>query len=178
MSLKPLSPEAAQDLIADGALLIDIRNADEHAREHIPGARLIPLARLAAQAPSIPPGGAVIFHCRSGQRTRMNAAALAACVDCEAYLLEGGLDAWKRAGLPVTTDRSQPLELNRQVQIAAGSLALAGALLGATVSPWFHALSGFIGAGLVFAGLSGFCGMAKLLARMPWNRRALEASAE
>lgn len=173
MSLKTLSPAAAQRLIADGALLIDIRNPDEHAREHIPGARLIPLGQMSAQPPAVPPGATVVFHCRSGQRTQMNAAALAACVNCEAYLLEGGLDGWKRAGLPVAADRSQPLELNRQVQIAAGSLALAGAVLGATVSPWFHLLSGFVGAGLVFAGLSGFCGMARLLARMPWNRRAL-----
>ena len=66
-----------------------------------------------------------------------------------------------------------PLDLMRQVQIAAGSLALAGAVLAATVSPWFILLSGFVGAGLVFAGLTGFCGMARLLKRMPWNRASL-----
>ena len=60
----------------------------------------------------------------------------------------------------------------RQVQIAAGSLVLAGVLLGAFVAPGFYALSGFVGAGLLFAGVSGFCGMARLLAVMPWNRRA------
>lgn len=176
MPLKPLSPEAAQRLISHGAQLIDIRNADEHARERIPGAHLFPLAQLASQAHGLQPGSAVIFHCRSGQRTQMNATALAACVNGEAYLLEGGLDAWKRAGLPVTTDHSQPLELNRQVQIVAGSLVLTGAVLGATVSPWFHALSGFVGAGLIFAGVSGFCGMARLLVRLPWNRRGMTGS--
>ena len=67
--------------------------------------------------------------------------------------------------------RSQPIELQRQVQIAAGSLALLGVILGATVSPLFYALAGLVGAGLTFAGLTGTCGMARLLQLMPWNRR-------
>src|SRR5690606_5318800 len=65
----------------------------------------------------------------------------------------------------------QPLELQRQVMIAAGSLVLLGVLLGYALSPWLFLLSGFVGAGLIFAGISGFCGMALLLQRMPWNRR-------
>ncbi|WP_312760251.1 rhodanese family protein, partial [Pulveribacter sp.] len=88
---------------------------------------------------------------------------------------EGGLDGWKRAGLPVLRDTSQPLELQRQVQIAAGSLVALGTALGAGVSPWFLLLPGFVGCGLVFAGVSGFCGMARLLVRMPWNRSAAAA---
>lgn len=75
--------------------------------------------------------------------------------------------------LVVVADASQPLELQRQVQIAAGSLIVLGAVLGVAVSPWFHALSAFVGAGLVFAGASGFCGLARVLMRMPWNRNAL-----
>jgi rhodanese-related sulfurtransferase len=90
---------------------------------------------------------------------------------CETYILEGGLDAWKKAGLPVTLDRSQPIDIIRQVQIVAGSLVLLGVVLGAFVAPGFYALSGFVGAGLVFAGTTGFCGMAHLLLLMPWNRR-------
>ncbi|HEX2527584.1 MAG TPA: rhodanese family protein [Geminicoccus sp.] len=85
-----------------------------------------------------------------------------------AYVVEGGLEAWKRAGLPVEQDRRQPIEVMRQVQIAAGSLVLLGAL----VTPWFYALAGFVGAGLVFAGVTGTCGMASLLRHMPWNRPA------
>jgi rhodanese-related sulfurtransferase len=104
-------------------------------------------------------------------RTSANAEALAASANCQAYILEGGLDAWKRAGLPVAFDRSQPIEIIRQVQIAAGSLVLLGVLLGFLWRPEFYALSGFIGAGLLFAGISGWCGMAKLLELMPWNRR-------
>ncbi len=115
-----------------------------------------------------------VFHCRSGVRTLGNAARLSnAAGKCEAYILEGGLDAWKRAGLPITLDRTQPIDIMRQVQITAGSLVLLGIMLGATVSPFIYALSAFVGAGLVFAGSTGFCGMAYVLARMPWNRRAL-----
>jgi rhodanese-related sulfurtransferase len=91
---------------------------------------------------------------------------------CEPFLLEGGLEAWKAAGLPVVRDARAPLELMRQVQIAAGALALLGFTLGVLVHPAFHVKSGFVAAGLVLAGVTGWCGMAKLLAVMPWNRRA------
>jgi hypothetical protein len=70
----------------------------------------------------------------------------------------------------VTRDPRAPLELQRQVQIAVGTMILAGFALAWLVSPWFLALPLFAGAGLVFAGLTGFCGMARLLAAMPWNR--------
>ncbi len=173
MSLKSISPQAASELMNQGAVLVDIRAADEHARERIAAARHVSMDRLQSGGMPLDDASTVIFHCRSGNRTRVNASALRACVACDAYVLEGGLDAWKKAGLPVVADTSQPLELQRQVQIAAGSLIVLGAVLGATVSPWFHALSGFAGAGLVFAGVSGFCGLARVLMRMPWNRNAL-----
>ena len=157
-------------MLARGALLVDIREPDEHAREHIPGAFLWPVGQR--QAP-LQRGAAtaVVFHCRSGARTQAQAARLASVAGCEAFLMEGGLQAWKQAGLPVHVDRRQPLELMRQVQIAAGSLVLLGVLLAATGSPYWLLLAGFVGAGLLFAGVSGFCGMARLLARMPWNHR-------
>ncbi len=172
MPLKPISPQAAQTLLDQGAILIDIRTADEHARERIAQARRVSVDQAAGGALSAEVASAVIFHCRSGNRTQINAQILGTCTVRDAYMLEGGLDAWKKAGLPVITDASQPLELQRQVQIAAGSIILLGVILGATVSPWFYALSGFVGAGLIFAGISGFCGLARVLAKMPWNRRA------
>jgi rhodanese-related sulfurtransferase len=107
-----------------------------------------------------------------GKRTRDNAALLAAKSPCQAYELAGGLNAWHAAGLPVTVDRSQPIEIMRQVQIAAGSLVLLGITLGMFVAPYGYGIVGFVGAGLVFAGATGSCMMAKLLALMPWNRRA------
>jgi hypothetical protein len=78
--------------------------------------------------------------------------------------------------LPVALDRSQPIDIIRQVQIAAGSLVLMGILLGTLLAPGFYALSAFVGAGLMFAGISGFCGMAHLLTLMPWNRRTVRAA--
>jgi len=170
MTLQTIDPVTAKRLIDNGALLVDISEPDEHARERVPGARNTPLSRLG----SLPADAkAIVFHCRSGARTSANAARLAAAAGCESYLLEGGIDAWKKAGLPVATDRGQPIEIMRQVQITAGALVLAGVLLGIWVAPAFLALSGFVGAGLMFAGISGWCGMARLLGLMPWNRRGI-----
>ena len=167
MSLTPISAADAQSMIANGAALVDIREPDEHARARIPGARSMPLARL-EKIQNVP---AVIWHCRSGMRTQANAGALTENSGCDAYFLEGGLDAWRKAGLPVLENRHAPLEIMRQVQITAGLLVLSGVILGFAVSPAFFGLSAFVGAGLMFAGISGWCGMARLLALMPWNRR-------
>jgi rhodanese-related sulfurtransferase len=175
-TLKTISPEFAAQLMRDGAVLVDVREADEHARERIPGARHHALSRLDAEHPARPGDDILIFHCRSGARTQAHAPRLAGSGECETYILEGGIDAWKKAGLPVALDRRQPIELMRQVQIAAGSLALAGVVLGWLVAPEFYLLSGFVGAGLTLAGVTGFCGMARLLALMPWNRRAFAAA--
>jgi rhodanese-related sulfurtransferase len=177
MPLKTIDPKGAAALLRQGATLIDVREPDERAREHVAGSRALPLSRLREGGGAVAGAGPVIFHCRSGSRTQANAETLAAAANCEAYLLEGGLEAWKAAGLPVARDAAQPIELMRQVQIAAGSMVLAGVLLGALVSPAFYGLSGFVGAGLVFAGVTGWCGMAKVLGAMPWNRRAAAARA-
>jgi rhodanese-related sulfurtransferase len=152
------------------AVLIDVREPDEHARERIAGARLAPLSRFDPQTLAGVRDKIAVFHCNSGNRTAQAAARLLGADFAETYQLEGGLQGWKRAGLPVIRDRRAPLPIMRQVQIAAGALVLLGVLLAVLVSPWFMALSAFVGAGLVVAGITGFCGMANLLARMPWNR--------
>jgi len=172
MSLPTISPAQARRLLAQGALLVDIREADEHAREKIAGARPLPLSKLDEADLAVHEGKPVLFHCKSGARTLANAPRLAAKAGdaCEAYIVEGGLDAWMKVGLPVVTDRRQPLELQRQVQIAAGGLVFVGTLLGLLVSPWFFAIPLFVGGGLMNAGITGFCGMARLLVHMPWNR--------
>ncbi|MFV0264033.1 MAG: rhodanese family protein [Kluyvera sp.] len=173
MTAESLSPEEVLALTEQGALLIDIRDADEYAREHIPAARLFPLsaieqgATLKANADTV-----VIYHCQSGNRTRNNLPRLiAAAAPAQVKIVEGGIDAWRQAGLTTVEDKSQPLPLMRQVQIAAGVLILVGVILGYSVSSAFFLLSAFVGAGLTFAGLTGFCGMARLLTIMPWNRR-------
>jgi rhodanese-related sulfurtransferase len=175
MSLPHISPAKAKELIDRGAVLVDIREFDERARSRIPAARHAPLSRLdkleiGTEAP------AVIFHCRSGNRTAGNADRLAQCTDYEAFILDGGIDAWKTAGLPVVENKGQPIEIMRQVQITAGSLVFIGTVLGALVHPGFYALAAFVGAGLMFAGVSGSCMMARLLSFAPWNRGAARAA--
>lgn len=171
MPIKTIAPSEAHRLIDSGASLIDIRAPDEHARERIPGASNVPLDRLSSDAAT---GDVLIFHCRSGMRTGQAAPALAqAAGERDCYILEGGISAWGNAGLPVEKVRGAPIEMQRQVIIAAGSLVLLGALLSVLVAPGWIALAIFVGAGLTFAGVTGFCGMARLLALMPWNRRAV-----
>lgn len=173
MTIATLSPLEARSLIARGARLVDIRDADEYAREHIPGAQLVPLETLKnGAALRAGPEETLVFHCQAGSRTQNNAALLAAAAaPAQVWMLAGGIQAWKAAGLPVNEDKTQPLPLMRQVQIAAGILILLGVALGYAFSSGFFLLSAFVGAGLTFAGITGFCGMARLLALMPWNRR-------
>jgi rhodanese-related sulfurtransferase len=179
MSLPKINPAEAKRFLDQGAILVDIREADEHAREKLAGARHLPLSKLDEAEIALHEGKPVIFHCRSGARTQAHAPRLAGKVGdaCDAFIIDGGLEAWKKAGLPVVTDRRQPIEVQRQVQIGAGSLAFLGTALGVFVSPWFFVVPAFVGAGLVMAGVTGFCGMANLLMRAPWNRRASQAAA-
>ena len=104
-------------------------------------------------------------------RTETNADKLAAAVQpAQAKVMQGGINGWKKAGFNTVVDKKQPFPLMRQVQIAAGSLVLGGTLLGLFAAPGFFAVPLFVGCGLIFAGVSGWCGMAKLLAVMPWNK--------
>lgn len=168
MTVKTITPADAHQLIHAGASLIDIRSPDEHARERIPGAFNIPLDKLSS---TTTPGDVLIFHCRSGMRTGQAASALAkSAAGRECYIIEGGLSAWNGAGLPVEKVPGQPIEMQRQVMIAAGLLVLAGCLSSIFIAPALIWLAVFVGAGLTFAGVTGFCGMAELLALMPWNR--------
>lgn len=173
-TLLPLPPaEVRARLASRHAVLVDIREPDEFARSHVPGAHSVPLSQwdhAPLPAGDGPDNREVIFTCRSGMRTAGACDRLAARVEGPAYVLDGGLDAWGKAGLPLAVDAKAPLEIMRQVQIAAGSLVLLGVVLGFLVAPGFFALAAFVGAGLTFAGATGFCGMARLLMLAPWNR--------
>lgn len=172
-SLIALSPADTSRRLADGsAVLVDIREPDEFARRHVPGAASQPLSGWEAAHVTIEPDRDVIFTCRSGMRTAGACDRLAARVSGPAYVLLGGIDAWGKAGLPLVVDAKAPLEIMRQVQIAAGLLVLVGVALGFATSPVWFGLSAFVGAGLAFAGATGFCGMARLLMLAPWNRSA------
>lgn len=172
LALKPVHCADARDMIAGGAVLIDIREMDEHANERIPGARHVPLSRILEGA-AIPgeKDKPVIFFCRSGYRTIANDHALASAAGCEAYVLEGGIEAWRDAGQGTEKAIRGPIEISRQVQITAGTMALLGVVLGAFVNPWFYLLDLLVGSGLTFAGVTGTCPMALLIERMPWNAR-------
>ena len=171
MSVKEIDARTAKQWFeADKAILVDVREPAEYAREHIIGARLVPLSGFDREDFSKDHDKAAIFHCQSGGRTAANAERLLRSGFREVYAVRGGLEAWNRAGLPVHLNRKAPIDLMRQVQIAVGGLVVVGALLSALVSAWFLLLVAGVGGGLFFAGVSGFCGMARMLSLMPWNR--------
>jgi rhodanese-related sulfurtransferase len=175
-AVKTVDPKTLKSWLAAGdTVLVDVREPGMHAAERIAEARSIPLGSLdAARLPGTP-GQRVVFQCEIGG---MSATASRRAMDAgrtEVYNLAGGISAWKDAGLPVLRNANAPLPIIRQVQIVAGSLVVIGTVLGAAVSPWFLLLSGFVGAGLVFAGATGICGMAAILLRLPHNRRAIAA---
>jgi rhodanese-related sulfurtransferase len=161
----------------DKAVLIDIREADEYAREHIAGSRLVPLSGFNSHDFDHDHDKIVVFHCSSGNRTCQAAPQILGAGFAEVYHLKGGLAGWKQAGLAVNVNRKAPISIMRQVQIVAGSMMVLAIVFGFLVSPWFMALGAFVGAGLVFAGVSGTCAMASLLAIMPWNRPSATPSA-
>ncbi|WP_434777877.1 rhodanese family protein [Neisseria sp. Ec49-e6-T10] len=170
MSIEFIGTDQMQQLIKNGALLIDIRSAEEFNREHILNAQNIPVEQMFQSNMSVDEGKTVIFYCLSGQRTKNNQDILAAYVHQSGYILEGGLNAWKKAGKEIYFNNKQPISIMRQVQIIAGCLILLGSILGFFIHPAFYLLSTFVGAGLFFAGVTGFCGMALLLMKMPWNQ--------
>ena len=171
--LKTVSPQTAKAMLDDDrAVLIDVRERDEWEHEHIPGATLVPLSDFGAARLPNRDGKTVIFHCRSGNRTKLAAAQLIAAGGPDAVHIDGGILGWEKAGYPVEQGMTggAPIPIMRQVQIAAGSLVVLGLILAWLVHPSFLGLSGFVGAGLVFAGVSGTCAMAHMLQYLPWNR--------
>jgi rhodanese-related sulfurtransferase len=176
-----IGPRELQRRLAAGqpARLLDVRTPGEHAAAHVPGAKLIPLDELDAAAfrrERAGDGSPVYVLCQSGTRARraiekLERAGVQGCV-----LVEGGTQAWIDAGLPVNRGQSRVLPLMRQVQIAVGSLSAVGAGLALTVNPRYALIPLIMGCGLVFAGLTGFCGLALLLAKMPWNKTSASNS--
>ncbi|GIV02621.1 MAG: membrane protein [Fimbriimonadales bacterium] len=151
--------------------MIDVRSADEYAAGHIPGAMNVPLDEIENRLDDLSRLGPVLVVCQSGQRAEM-ACELIGRAHGGLLRLDGGTDAWLQAGGPVVASRKVRWSLERQVRLGAGLLVLIGVTLGFLVHPGWFGLAGFIGAGLTFSGLTGFCGMAKILALMPWNRAA------
>ncbi len=170
--MKTLSPVELQKILAAQPCtpVIDVRTPVEFAEVHVPSARNVPLDELQPAALPLPKDQPVYLLCRSGQRATKAAEKCAKAGFAQPIVVEGGTLAWIAANLPVTRGVTKVISLERQVRIAAGVMVLAGVLLAHFVDPNFIWLSGFVGAGLVFAGLTDFCGMGLLLAKMPWNK--------
>ncbi len=152
------------------AQVIDVREFAEFGTEHVAGARLMPLSNFEKHIPEIDRSKPVYLMCRSGGRAKQAAEKLAGKGFDDVSVIEGGMTAWTTANLPVIKGESKIWSLERQVRFAAGSLVVLGVLLAAIIHPYFVALSAFVGAGLVFAAVTNTCGMAMMLAKMPWNQ--------
>ncbi|HLP86140.1 MAG TPA: rhodanese-like domain-containing protein [Phycisphaerales bacterium] len=173
---------AARRMLAGGeCVLIDVREADEHAAERIDGAVLLPLSTLKVEqmARLVPAGKHVIVHCKGGKRSA-EACRLAAELSLRGvrmYSLAGGIEAWKRLGQPVTRGAIRTgISVMRQVQMTIGALALGGSALAWFVHPGFVGVPAFLGCGLIFAGATGTCALATVMSKMPWNRSRVSGS--
>jgi rhodanese-related sulfurtransferase len=172
-----INPRELHHLLAEGCALelLDVRTPGEFAAAHVPGAKLVPLDDLDPARFLKQRGAAnqpIYVLCQSGGRARkaiekFRRAGFEKCV-----LVEGGTQAWMDAGLSVDRSESKTLPLMRQVQITVGFISAMGAALALVISPWFAVIPLLAGCGLLFAGLTGFCGLALLLAKMPWNHAA------
>jgi len=175
--MKTIQPAELSDLLASepSLALLDVRTPVEFAEIHVPQARNVPLDVLAPNAlvrmGALSKDQPVYLLCRTDARATIAAEKFAKAGFEDAIVVEGGTLAWSDAGLPVERGKARVISLERQVRIAAGSLVLAGLLLGHFINPWYIGLSAFVGAGLVFAGVTDFCGMGLLLAKLPWNTR-------
>jgi len=171
MTIQPA--ELKQRLDSDSKpLILDVRTPAEFKEMAIADSKSMPLDQLDAEAVKqmAPQGGGCVVVCYSGKRSDQACAKLKEAGLDDVCSLQGGLELWERMQLPLRKHEKAGFSIIRQVHIVAGLLVLSGTILAATVSPWWAILPGFVGAGLAFAGLTGFCGMALILAKMPWNR--------
>jgi rhodanese-related sulfurtransferase len=174
MSALTISPLQLHDIVQTGAEveLIDVRTPIEFQEVHVRFARNVPLDHLGSAATAAGRSTAaepLYVICQSGARGKQACEKLLEAGYANVVNVDGGTKAWVDAGLPVVRGQ-ETISLERQVRIAAGAIVLIGALLGYFAHPYWIALPAFVGAGLVFAGISDACGMGMLLARMPWNQ--------
>ena len=174
-----ITPHQLHDRLQHGEKLhlLDVRSPAEHAEIHVPDVHLVPLGQLDATKLASVNGFAkdqpFYIICRSGNRAKQAAEKLEKSGYQQCSVVEGGTVAWAEAGLPVDRGTSKVISLERQVRIAAGAIVVIGVLLAHFVNPAFIWLSGFIGAGLAFAGITDWCGMGMLIAKLPWNQRGV-----
>lgn len=169
---------APADLAADAGevVLLDVRSPIEFETEHIANSVNVPLNELEARCEEVPRQGQLVVICRSGKRAERGAYTLLG-KGFQPKVLDGGLVAWRKAGLPVKEGKKM-LPIERQIQLIVGTGVMTGVLLGVFISPWFLVIPGFFGAGLTFAGLSGTCALGLLLMKAPWNQLPVTSTAE
>lgn len=175
MSHTQINPQELMASKTADTCILDVRTAAELKAASLPGCLHIPLheltpARLQSEiAKQGKDGRCVYLLCQGGKRAQMAAEQLQGKIDAQLVVIEGGINAVKAANIPLTEGKGV-MSLERQVRIAAGFLVLLGVVLGFQADSNFFLLSGFVGAGLMFAGITDTCMMGMLLARMPWNR--------
>jgi len=176
--ISTISPQQLHEAKRRGqyAAVLDVRSVAEYGAGHIPGAQLIPIDSLSADAlahafkrPSLGREETLYISCHTGPRALQAAERLQQAGYANLTLVEGGTQRREQLGLPVERC-GKALSLERQVQIAVGSLLVLKVFLGFSVHELFFALVAMIGIGLIVAGITHWCGMARLIARMPWNR--------
>jgi rhodanese-related sulfurtransferase len=166
-----VAAQEASALIAKNAILVDVREPAEFNAHHIPNAKLHPLGAIDANQLAEYGDKTVLIYCQKGMRGQKA---------CEKILrdnphskvvnLVGGIEAWQAAGFAVKKGTSSVLPLDRQVQITLGGLILTFSLLGYYININLMFVSAFLGAGLLLSGLTGFCGLARVLSKAPWNQ--------
>tara|TARA_R110001592_G_scaffold29350_5_gene106529 strand:+ start:1301 stop:1831 length:531 start_codon:yes stop_codon:yes gene_type:complete len=174
---KSISVEQAAALIKNGeAVLIDVREPDEFKESHIAYAISVPLSVLEVgfQMLEIPAKKTILFQCLKGSRGQMACERIQGLGSCQNKIIniEGGIEAWKAQGLPIieSSTSSANISIFRQVQIIIGFLIALCVVIGFTGVQIAFVLAGILGAALCFAGLTGWCGLAMILSKMPWNK--------
>ncbi|MCC6404688.1 MAG: rhodanese-like domain-containing protein [Fimbriimonadaceae bacterium] len=168
------APKRPAELRETQDQVVDVRSASEFAAGHIPGSVNIPLEEVQSRLADLNDRPLVLV-CKSGVRAAIAREHLSEHAP-DASLLEGGFDEWRAQGLPVVQTTSSCWSLDRQVRLGAGILVLLGSGLGFSVHPGWFGLTGLVGLGLTFAGATDICGMAVLLAKMPWNRPRVQGA--
>ncbi|MCB0406251.1 MAG: rhodanese-like domain-containing protein [Bdellovibrionales bacterium] len=171
--MSKLSSEQAKEYLAERegeVCFVDVRSQDEFKSGYIPQSKCIPLPEISNRLNEFPKDRPILLSCQSGMRSAKARQLLESYGFSDIFEVDGGFSAWKRAGLPTSKKKKAGISIQRQVLLTAGTLVLSGTLLSHFVNPTWWLLPAFVGAGLSFAGVSGFCGLAKVLERMPWNR--------
>lgn len=170
--MQVIQAKEAHEACQSGAVLVDVRTKPEYREVRAAGAVWHPLENIEKDAGSVATelaGKRCVLLCKTGSRASKAAELLNAHLPDGVAVVEGGTDAWVEAQLPHERD-SGVISLERQVRIAVGALVATGSVLALTVSPGFAALPLFFGCGLVFAGITNWCGLAMIISKMPWNR--------